>query len=70
MSCWTLKIGGRGQGGLNELLDFMGGWVGGWVGGWETLPTHQVAEGSIDKTSYGISQVLCDLLGEVTQASS
>ena len=27
------KIDGEGEGGLNELLNCMGGWVGGWVGG-------------------------------------
>ena len=26
-------MGGGEKGGLNELLDSMGGWVGGWVGG-------------------------------------
>ena len=37
-------VGGwRRRGGLNELLDIMGGWVGGWVGGWMGLPVVQPA---------------------------
>ena len=35
MRCWILWVGGwvgrGGEGGLNELLDSMGGWVGGWA---------------------------------------
>ena len=50
---------GGDEGGLNELLDSMGGWVGGWEGG-PTFSCFFVLDEQRDRALQGLQFMNCD----------